>query len=91
MALDLIDTGSGMTAQTMERMFETFYSTKPRGSGLGLPTARNIIEGHGGRIHVESEPGRGTKFTILLPTLPRLAPPPASAAVLQPPLRDGQV
>jgi signal transduction histidine kinase len=81
-ALDLIDTGSGMTAQTMERMFETFYSTKPRGSGLGLPTARNIIEGHGGRILVESELGRGTKFTILLPIPPRLAAPPAPAAAL---------
>ncbi len=79
-ALDLIDTGPGMTAQTLERIFETFYSTKPRGSGLGLPTARNIIEGHGGRIDVESEPGRGTKFTISLPVPARLGAPPAPAS-----------
>ncbi|MFN7629370.1 MAG: ATP-binding protein, partial [Pirellula sp.] len=56
------------------RMFEPFYSTKPEGSGLGLPTTRKIIEAHGGRISVQSEVGRGTKFVIEFPTPIRLAP-----------------
>jgi signal transduction histidine kinase len=75
-ALDLIDTGSGIDAETQARIFDTFYSTKQGGSGLGLPTARKIIEGHGGQIKVESEVGKGTKFTILLPVPPRLAAAP---------------
>jgi signal transduction histidine kinase len=74
-ALELIDTGCGMDAKTAGQIFEAFFSTKPGGSGLGLPTTRKIIEAHGGRIAVESEPGRGTKFTIELPLPPRLAAP----------------
>jgi signal transduction histidine kinase len=71
-ALDLIDTGAGMDEETLSHIFEAFYSTKPGGSGLGLPTAKKIVEAHGGRILVESEPGRGTLFTIALPTPRRL-------------------
>ena len=66
-ALDLIDTGCGMDAETQAHAFDAFYSTKRGGSGLGLPTTRKIIEAHGGRITVQSEPGRGTQFTIALP------------------------
>ena len=72
-ALDLIDTGCGMDDNTAIRMFEPFYSTKHGGSGLGLPTARKIIEAHGGRISVQSELGRGTKFVIEFPMPARLA------------------
>jgi signal transduction histidine kinase len=72
-ALDLIDTGCGMDEDTRSKIFEAFYSTKPGGSGLGLPTARKIIEAHGGQITVQSEVGRGTQFTIRLPTPARLA------------------
>ncbi len=72
-AIDLIDTGCGIEPEVQAKMFEAFYSTKSGGSGLGLPTAKRIVEAHGGRIAVESEPGRGTKFTIALPTPPRLA------------------
>lgn len=72
-ALDLIDTGCGMDDRTALQMFEAFYSTKPAGSGLGLPTARKIIEAHGGRIHVQSELGRGTQFTLEFPTPARLS------------------
>jgi signal transduction histidine kinase len=72
-ALELIDTGCGMDANTQEHIFEAFYSTKPGGSGLGLPTARKIFEAHGGTIALRSEVGRGTQFTITLPVLPRLS------------------
>lgn len=71
-ALDLIDTGCGMDDNTAIKMFEPFYSTKSGGSGLGLPTARKIIEAHGGRISVQSEVGRGTKFALEFPTPARL-------------------
>jgi len=72
-ALDLIDTGVGMDEETRGRIFKAFYSTKPTGSGLGLPIARKLIEAQGGQIFVQSEPGKGTQFTILLPALPRIA------------------
>jgi signal transduction histidine kinase len=71
-ALDLIDTGCGMDSQTAMNMFDAFYSTKNGGSGLGLPTARKIIEAHGGRISVQSELNRGTKFTIEFPQPARI-------------------
>jgi signal transduction histidine kinase len=53
-------------------MFEPFYSTKPEGSGLGLPTTRKIIEAHGGRMGVQSEAGRGTKFVVEFPMPKRI-------------------
>jgi signal transduction histidine kinase len=78
-ALDLIDTGIGMDERTALNMFEPFYSTKSGGSGLGLPTARRIIEAHGGRIGVHSEVGRGTQFTLEFPMPARLNEVPPSA------------
>jgi signal transduction histidine kinase len=72
--LELIDTGPGMDAETLGKVFGAFYTTKQGGSGLGLPTARKIVEAHGGTIDVESAPGRGTKVTIWLPSPPRLPP-----------------
>ena len=54
----LIDTGCGMDDRTASRMFETFFSTKPGGSGLGLPTTQKIVDAHGGRIGVQSDPRR---------------------------------
>ena len=65
--LDVIDTGCGMTADVLAKVFQPFHTTKPDGNGLGLPTARKVILAHGGTIDVQSEPGRGTKFTIRLP------------------------
>lgn len=67
--LDVIDTGQGMDQKTQEKMFDAFYSTKSHGSGLGLPTVRRVVEAHGGTITCASEPGRGTQFTISLPTV----------------------
>lgn len=65
----LVDTGCGMAPEVLDRIFEPFFTTKPRGegSGLGLDIARRILERHGGRIDVESEPGRGSTFRITLP------------------------
>jgi signal transduction histidine kinase len=71
-ALDLIDSGRGVDNNTILHMFEPFYTTKDGGSGLGLPTARKIIEAHGGRISVQSEVGRGTKFTLEFPVPKRI-------------------
>ncbi len=68
-AVDLIDTGPGMDEKTLARIFEPFFSTKPGGSGLGLPTARKIVEALGGTIQVQSEPGRGTQFTLRFPAV----------------------
>ena len=65
--LDVTDTGVGMTAEVAARVFDAFYSTKPGGSGLGLPTTRKVVEAHGGSITVQSEPGQGSRFTIRLP------------------------
>ena len=77
-ALELIDTGCGMDNAVRDKVFEAFFSTKRGGSGLGLPTTRKIIEGHGGQIALRSEPGRGTQVTVSLPVLPRL---PAGRAI----------
>lgn len=71
-ALDLIDTGVGMDEKTCAQIFDPFFTTKPGGSGLGLPTAKKVIEAHDGEITVQSELGRGTKVTVKLPVPPRL-------------------
>ena len=67
LCLALIDTGPGMAPEVLAKVFRPFFSTKSGGSGLGLATTRKIVEAHGGRIEVQSEVGRGTKFTICLP------------------------
>lgn len=78
-ALELIDTGHGMDERTAAHVFDAFFSTRPGGSGLGLPTARKLIEAHGGSIAVQSELGRGTQFTIELPIPARLTGSPAAS------------
>jgi len=77
--LDFIDTGHGMDEKTRSRLFQVFFSTKASGSGLGLPTVRKIVQAHHGTITCESEVGRGTRFSILLPqagSAPGAAPGP---------------
>lgn len=62
------DSGAGMSEATRKRMFEAFHTTKPKGTGLGLAITHKILEGHGARIFVESEPGRGTEFVLHFPS-----------------------
>jgi two-component system sensor histidine kinase HydH len=63
------DTGVGIPPENLGQIFNLYFSTKPAGTGLGLPMARKIVEEHRGTISVESAPGKGSVFTIDLPTL----------------------
>ena len=65
--LSITDTGVGMAPEKLARCFEEYWSDKPGGTGLGLPTAKRIIEEHGGTIAALSEEGRGSSFSIILP------------------------
>jgi signal transduction histidine kinase len=61
------DTGEGIPAEALDRVFEPYYSTKDTGTGLGLAVTRKIVDEHGGRIRVASTPGEGTTFEVDLP------------------------
>jgi signal transduction histidine kinase len=69
--LRIADTGCGMDAETIDRIFEPFFTTKNvgEGTGLGLSVVHGIVTNHGGVIEVDSQPGRGTEFAVLLPVL----------------------
>ena len=60
------DTGTGIAPDKLGHIFDAYYSSRPQGSGLGLPTAKKIVQAHNGSIDVDSEPGKGTLFTIKL-------------------------
>jgi len=66
------DTGPGIPPDSLEKIFEAFYTTKASGSGLGLPVCAQIVRNHNGRIEVSSRPGEGAQFTISLPAAGRL-------------------
>ena len=70
--VEVTDTGVGIPATEMSKIFEPFYTTKSpgRGTGLGLSICYGIVTGHGGRIEVDSVPGRGSTFRVLLPAAP---------------------
>ncbi|HKJ03310.1 MAG TPA: ATP-binding protein, partial [Longimicrobiales bacterium] len=65
----ITDTGHGLEPQEVERIMKPFYSTKPLGTGLGLPLVARIIAAHGGGLALESRPGRGTTVRITLPVV----------------------
>lgn len=83
LVLHVIDTGPGIPPEAMENLFKPFFSTKPGGSGLGLPTARKVLEAHGGFLTAQSQPGRGTCFTLRLPIRPPVIPE-AGPALVEP-------
>jgi two-component system, NtrC family, sensor kinase len=71
-AIAIQDTGTGISQENLKRIFDPFFTTKPEGvgTGLGLSVSYGIIANHHGKIEVESEVGKGTKFTIYLPVDP---------------------
>lgn len=71
--ISVIDAGIGITPDQTEKVFDAFYTTKPHGTGMGLSITRRIIESHGGRVWVNSNPGHGTTFEFTLPTPTALA------------------
>jgi two-component system nitrogen regulation sensor histidine kinase NtrY len=69
--LEITDTGGGMDAATLERVFEPYFSTRDAGTGLGLAIARRTVEEHGGQLNARSQPGQGTTFAMVLPIADR--------------------
>ncbi|MBU1744276.1 MAG: PAS domain-containing protein [Proteobacteria bacterium] len=65
--ITVADTGIGIPKEALSRVFDPYFTTRPSGTGLGLAIVHKIVEAHGGEIRLESEPGRGTTATILLP------------------------
>lgn len=75
LTVSLRDDGAGMPPERLADIFKPFYTTKPRGLGLGLPLVRRIVQRLGGQVQVTSQPGQGTTVTLDLPRLPDAAPP----------------
>ena len=90
--LEVRDSGTGIAPEVVDRMFEPFFTTKElgKGTGLGLSTSLAIVKSHGGFVRVESEPGRGTTFTVFLPAAGGVTqtPPPLERLTL--PKGDGE-
>jgi signal transduction histidine kinase len=66
----VLDRGAGMPADVVARLGEPFFTTKERGSGLGLGISRRVVDEHGGRLEIRSTPGEGTEVVVTLPPLP---------------------
>jgi signal transduction histidine kinase len=75
--ISVIDRGAGIDPQHLDGIFNPFFTTKPQGVGLGLAIVSKIVDEHGGKIAVESEPGKGSIFRVLLP-MQRAAPRPSA-------------
>ena len=66
-AVEVSDTGDGLSPEECERLFTPYYTSKTHGTGLGLAIVQSVVSDHGGKISVQSQPGRGTTFVIELP------------------------
>jgi PAS domain S-box-containing protein len=90
--LSVVDSGVGMDAATRERIFDPFFTTKPpaEGTGLGLAVVDGIVQGHGGVINVESQPGRGSAFHLYFPAAEGAAESPAMPSPSAPRSGSGQ-
>lgn len=66
--IEIIDNGAGMDEDTTQKMFEPYFSGKPKGNGLGLTNTQNIILTHKGKINIRTQPGKGTQFIVVLDT-----------------------
>src|SRR5207245_2426883 len=69
--VSFVDTGGGMSAENLSRVFEPYFTTKPSGTGLGLLIVRRIVREHGGELSIESSEGKGLALTIRLPYIDR--------------------
>jgi signal transduction histidine kinase len=74
LTVEVEDTGSGMSPEVLARCCELFFTTKARGSGIGLALCERAVRAAGGRLTVESQPSRGTKVTLRVPVQPRARP-----------------
>jgi len=85
-SFEVSDDGPGLAPEIRTKIFDPFFTTKPvgEGTGLGLAVAYNIVKDHGGRIRVESEPGRGTSFVVELPVTATTETPAPLAPALAP-------
>lgn len=101
--IQVADTGAGIPADVLRRIFDPYFTTREHGTGLGLPTVRRILAEHGGEVSVETRIGKGTAFTLTLPVPPsisgeelrslpgtRYVPAEEAAAHLAPPDSSGQ-
>ena len=68
--IEVVDEGHGMDEAVLSRAVDPFFTTRPSGTGLGLPIVQRIVAAHGGELHIESEPQRGTTVALLLPIIP---------------------
>jgi signal transduction histidine kinase len=87
--MEVADNGAGIDPEIRDRIFDPFFTTKPvgQGTGLGLSICYAVVQEHGGRIEVDSTPGRGSCFTVHLPI--HLAEPPRSRRPADPRPADG--
>jgi PAS domain S-box-containing protein len=69
-SISFMDMGTGMSEETLQKMWTPFYTTKAKGMGFGLPICKRLVEAHGGKIRVESQVGKGTAFIIAIPIKP---------------------
>jgi len=89
--ISIIDQGSGIALEHLDKIFDPYFTTKAHGTGLGLTAAYSIIKKHGGLLTATSDVGKGSCFEILLPAQPEKAPPPPPEMALAVPAGKGRI